>query len=99
MEDFTWLVYALGIVVAICLILLIVLVRAVCQIAENTKKPEQYEPQTATQYVSAAPAVAPASAPAPIANRKKILAAVCAVIAEENGCDVNAIRVKSFRKI
>ena len=49
-----------------------------------------------------AKAVAPKAAPkasAPIADRKKILAAVCAVIAEENGCEVNAIRVLSFKKI
>ena len=86
-----------SIIAGIILILFIVLVKAVCQIAENTKKPEQKEGEYIASATSAAPT--PAAAPAPIANRKKILAAVCAVIAEENGCDVNAIRVKSFRKI
>jgi len=32
-------------------------------------------------------------------NRQEIIAAVCAVCAEEMGVDVNAIRVKSFKKL
>ena len=40
---------------------------------------------------------APASAP--IENRGEIIAAVCAAVAEENGTDVSAIRVISFKKI
>ncbi|MBQ2119284.1 MAG: OadG family protein [Clostridia bacterium] len=42
----------------------------------------------------------PASAPGPDpAERGAVLAAVCAVIAEELGTDVSALRVHSFRKI
>ena len=56
-------------------------------------------------------ATAPAPAPAPAAsapaqatggmieNRDEIVAAVCAAVAEENGTDISAIRVVSFKKI
>ena len=46
------------------------------------------------------------SAPAPVSNaggvienRDEIVAAVCAAVAEENGTDISAIRVVSFKKI
>lgn len=52
---------------------------------------------------SASPATpvsaAPAAAPAPIENRQEIIAAVCAAVAEENGTDISAIRVISFKKL
>ena len=35
----------------------------------------------------------------PIENKQEILAAVCAAIAEENGTDISAIRVISFKKL
>lgn len=46
----------------------------------------------------------PVSAPAPvlsgvIENRDEIVAAVCAAVAEENGTDISAIRVVSFKKV
>ena len=41
----------------------------------------------------------PTPAAAPIENRGEIIAAVCAAVAEENGTDVSAIRVISFKKI
>lgn len=52
----------------------------------------------------AAPAPAPAPAPvqntaSPIANRQEIIAAACAVIAEETGNDVKNIRVVSFKRV
>ena len=48
-----------------------------------------------------APAV---SAPASVAstvveNRDELVAAVCAAVAEENGTDISAIRVVSFKKV
>ncbi len=52
-------------------------------------KTENTEPQ-----VVAAPVVEQ-----PIENRQEIIAAVSAVIAEELGADVSAIRIKSFRRI
>ena len=42
---------------------------------------------------------AKATAPAVIENRQEIVAAVSAVIAEELGTDVSAIRILSFKKI
>lgn len=47
---------------------------------------------------TAPPAPAPVCEPDP-AERGAILAAICAVIAEELGTDVTALRVRSFRKI
>ena len=48
----------------------------------------------------AAPA-APVQTAAPVAveNREEIVAAVCAAVAEENGTDISAIRVVSFKKL
>lgn len=40
-----------------------------------------------------------AEAPVMIENRQEIIAAVSAVLAEEMGTDVSAIRIHSFRKI
>ena len=50
------------------------------------------------------PAVASAPAPSTTAsttieNRGEILAAVCAAVAEEEGTDISAIRVISFKKV
>ena len=46
---------------------------------------------------STAPAVAPQSTV--IENRDELVAAVCAAVAEENGTDISAIRVVSFKKL
>ena len=47
-----------------------------------------------------APAAAPVQATATtIENRGEILAAVCAAVAEEEGTDISAIRVISFKKL
>ncbi|MBQ7364985.1 MAG: OadG family protein [Clostridia bacterium] len=48
-----------------------------------------------------APAVAPVAkaVSAPIENRQEIIAAVVAAVAEENGTDISAIRVLSFKKL
>jgi hypothetical protein len=52
---------------------------------------------------AAAPQAAPvAQAPAQsavIENRDELVAAVCAAVAEENGTDISAIRVVSFKKV
>ena len=59
--------------------------------------------RTGSKKKATAPAPA-ASAPAQatggvIENRDEIVAAVCAAVAEENGTDISAIRVVSFKKI
>ena len=42
----------------------------------------------------------PAAAPvAPVVNRKEVIAAVSAAIAEELGTDVSAIRIRSFKQV
>ncbi len=47
----------------------------------------------------ATPIAATPVAEQPIQNRQEIIAAVSAVIAEELGSDVSAIRIKSFKRI
>ena len=49
----------------------------------------------------AAPAPTPATpaASATIENRAELVAAVCAAVAEEEGVDISALRVVSFKKI
>ena len=56
---------------------------------DEAKKPAQ----------ASAPAPAPAVSSAAIENRGEILAAVCAAVAEEEGTDISAIRVISFKKV
>lgn len=46
-----------------------------------------------------APAKAVSTPSAPIANKQEIIAASCAVIAEELGTDVKNIKVTSFKKL
>lgn len=51
---------------------------------------------------TATPVASPVTAPAvnqPIENRQEIVAAVSAVIAEELGTDISALRILSFKKI
>ena len=78
----------------VCIVALCSLVSLFCNklLSGKDQKIVMKAAKTETQKIGA-PAAIPAS------QRKKILAAVCAVIAEENGCEVNAIRVKSFKKI
>ncbi|MBQ7986429.1 MAG: OadG family protein [Clostridia bacterium] len=42
---------------------------------------------------------APAPSNAPIANKQEIVAASCAIIAEELGTDAKNIKVKSFKRV
>ena len=46
-----------------------------------------------------APVAAAPAANAPIENRSEIVAAVCAAVAEEEGVDISALRVVSFKKL
>lgn len=97
MEYPIWFVCVLGIGVVfiglVCIVLLCKLVSICCKIAENTSKDE------AQKEAVAAPVSASPAAVKPIENRQKLIAAVSAVIAEENGTDVSAIRVVSFKRI
>ena len=52
-----------------------------------------------TNEVPATAVSAPAPAAAPIANKQEIIAAACAVIAEEIGADAKNLRVVSFKRM
>ena len=54
---------------------------------------------TKTAPPTAAPGAPVAPASTPIQNKQEIIAAVCAAVAEEEGVDVSAIRVLSFKKL
>lgn len=81
-------VLGVGVVFAglIAIIILCKITSAICMATQKSKKP-------------AAEKVAPVTAPAVIENRQEIIAAVSAVIAEELGSDISAIRIHSFKKI
>lgn len=71
----------------ICIIILCKIISLFCKSSEN-------KATTAPAAVTSAPA-----ASQPIANKQEIIAAVSAVVAEELGTDVSAIRILSFKKI
>ena len=87
MEYPIWFVCALGIGVVfiglVCIVILCKLVSYFCNLAEKATKTEA---QPAAAPVSASPV-----ANQPIENRSKIIAAVSAVIAEENSADISSI--------
>ena len=94
----------LGIVVVfvglICIIGIIMIMNILCTGALREKKAKFTEAEVAPAAQAPQPMPATTIAPAaPIENRGEIIAAVCAAVAEENGTDVSAIRVISFKKI
>ena len=83
----------------ICIIGIVVLMNMVCRgFSKIQSAPAEASSAVPSAPVSAAPS-APVAAPAPIENRQEIIAAVCAAVAEENGTDISAIRVISFKKL
>ena len=90
-EPSVWLVAMLGIlVVFLGLLFLIVVVWAMNKL---------YDRFLAPKAVPVAAPAAPAVANGPIENREEIVAAVCAAVAEEEGVDISALRVVSFKKL
>lgn len=85
------LVVALGIGIVftglVCIVILCKIMSAVCSLASKGDNTE-------TSATTATPV-----ATQPIQNRQEIIAAVSAVIAEELGTDVSAIKVLSFKKL
>ena len=73
----------------ICIIILCKIFSAVVRIGENKER------KPVVQKADAA--VAPANAEIP--DKQRIVAAVCAAIAEELGTDVSALKVLSFKKL
>ena len=92
-EPGIWFVALLGITIVllglVCLILLCMLMGFVCKALAKKEK--------AAVKDTPVPEKAPDTAPIP--DREEVLAAVTAVIAEELGTDVSALRIHSFRKI
>lgn len=74
-----------------CIIGLVELMTLICNklLEGGAKKPAKSQPTQAPAPVASAP----------VENRGEIVAAVCAAIAEEEGTDISAIRVVSFKKI
>lgn len=73
----------------IAIIVLCYLMSAVCKLFEKGKKQEEATKATAPVHSSSAP----------IRNKQEIVAACCAVIAEELGTEANNIKVLSFKRI
>ncbi len=95
-ETPVWLVCLLGILVVfvglLCIIGLVELMTYLCnKLAEKSAKPQ-------AKVENQAP-VNNAVQGGAIENRGELIAAVCAAVAEENGTDISAIRVISFKKV
>ena len=75
----------------ICIVLLCKIVSAVCRLSEKK--------ETAAPEAIATNSAPVAASVQPIENRQEIIAAVSAVVAEELGTDISAIRILSFKKI
>jgi len=80
----------------ICIIGIIKIMNAVSALTEGKSKAPEETVIPVSPVTQTAPAV---SYEAPIENRQDIIAAVCAAVAEENGTDISAIRVVSFKKL
>jgi len=91
----SWLVVLLGIAVVfgglLLLIGLVDLMNATFRKAPKAEEPNASVPVQTTTF----------SQPAnnTIENKQELIAAICAAVAEENGTDINAIRVISFKKL
>lgn len=72
----------------VCIVILCVIFSAIINAGKNKVKQ--------TEKVETLPVN---TAPAEIPDRQKVLAAVCAVLAEELGTDVSALKVHSFKKL
>ncbi|MBQ8343802.1 MAG: OadG family protein [Clostridia bacterium] len=91
----TWIVCLLGVLVVFAgLAALIGIIEVMNRVCDKLAKKKADNAPTA----QAAPAPVPVAA-APLENRQEIVAAVCAAVAEENGTDISAIRVVSFKKL
>ncbi len=91
----TWVVCLIGVsVVFLGLVVLIGIIEIMNRLCDKLAKKKAAPKAEAPAPVAAAPVVG-----APIENRSEIIAAVCAAVAEENGTDISAIRVVSFKKL
>lgn len=90
-EPSVWLVAFLGVSVVFAgLLFLIVVVWAMNKLCDRFLAPKS---------VSEVPVASASVANAPVENREEIVAAVCAAVAEQEGVDISALRVLSFKKL
>ena len=90
----TWIVCLIGVgVVFLGLAALIGIIELMNRVCDKMSKKKAATP-VAQPVQAAAPVVS-----APVENRSEIVAAVCAAVEEENGTDISAIRVVSFKKL
>ena len=90
-EPSVWLVAFLGVFVVFAgLLFLIAVVWAMNKLCDRFLVPKS---------APAAPVASAPAANAPVENREEIVAAVCAAVAEEEGVDISALRVLSFKKL
>lgn len=96
-----WLVVVLGIGIVfaglICIIGLCMLMNLIFDKMSGKEK-DKPAPVASAPTAPTAP-TAPVTAPVTIPNREELLAAITAAIAEEEGTDLSAIRILSFKKI
>ena len=76
----------------ICIIVICYIMGAVIKAVEKRKPAKSAEASVPAPQASV-------SAPAPIENKGELVAVISAVIAEELGEDVEAIRIKSIRRV
>ena len=74
----------------ICIIILCEIMGAICKSLIKDEKKGAPNQASLSQLQSPS---------APIENKQELVAAACAVIAEEIGCDVKNIRVLSFKRV
>ncbi len=76
----------------ICLIAIVYLMGGIMKLLKGKET-------TPAPALALAPVAAPASATAEITNKQEFIAAVSAVLAEEMGTDVSAIKIVSIKKL
>ena len=98
-EPSVWLLVFLGIsVVFVGLVLIVGIVMLLNKVCDLVKQLGKSKDAAKAPAAPAQSATAPAAL-APIPNREEIVAAVCAAVAEEEGVDISALRVVSFKKL
>ena len=90
----TWLVCFLGVSVVFVGLIAIIAILYLMNFIISKSKDTKTKDTTPVPPVTTTPAQA-----ASIENRREIIAAVCAAVAEEEGTDISAIRVISFKKL
>lgn len=86
----TWFVVSMGIGTVFVGLICIIILCKIVGLFFRTKKEDSVAPAVVAAPVASNPV---------IENRQEVIAAVSAVLAEELGTDINALRIHSFKKI